>query len=225
MPCLALEPSLYPSDLLDGFTSIGGGRNWWAVHTKPRQEKSLARQLIAKRVPIYLPLVARQTLTSGRRKTSHSPLFSSYVFVYADEQERIKTLETKRVVQMLAAPDPVEIEQDLRNLKTLVESGAALTVESQLAKGTLVRVRTGCLQGLEGMIISRRGQNRLLVAVRFFQQGASVLIDDFQVEPISVLSASHPVVPASQIERGPRLSYSITGTGNGSSLAGVGDSL
>jgi hypothetical protein len=40
------------------------------------------------------------------------------------------------------------------------------------------------LAGLEGTIITRRGQTRLLVHVDFLQQGASVEIDDLCVEPI-----------------------------------------
>ena len=48
-----------------------------------------------------------------------------------------------------------------------------------------VRIRSGPLTGLEGLVIRRRGQDRLLVAVEFLQQGASVQIDDFEVERIS----------------------------------------
>jgi hypothetical protein len=36
--------------------------------------------------------------------------------------------------------------------------------------------------GLEGTIVSRRGEDRLLIAVNFLQQGVSIQISDFQVE-------------------------------------------
>ena len=61
---------------------------------------------------------------------------------------------------------------------------APLTIESRLEIGRRVRVKSGSLMGLEGEIISRRGENRLLIGVQFLQQGASILIRDFQVEPI-----------------------------------------
>jgi hypothetical protein len=47
-----------------------------------------------------------------------------------------------------------------------------------------VRVKAGMLRGQEGMIIRRQGETRLLVAVNFLQQGASVLLDDIAVEQL-----------------------------------------
>ena len=46
MPILAEEPELFPEDLLDR-PEVGqeDGKQWWVVHTRPRQEKSLARTL------------------------------------------------------------------------------------------------------------------------------------------------------------------------------------
>ena len=52
------------------------------------------------------------------------------------------------------------------------------------AAGQRVRVKNGSLLGIEGTIVCRRGEDRLLVAVEFLQQGVSILISDFQVEPI-----------------------------------------
>ena len=40
------------------------------------------------------------------------------------------------------------------------------------------------MAGLEGTVIKRHGETRLLVSVDFLQKGASVAIDDFQVEPL-----------------------------------------
>jgi len=40
------------------------------------------------------------------------------------------------------------------------------------------------MQGLEGVVIERKGKERLLVAVTMLQQGVSVNLDDCIVEPI-----------------------------------------
>ena len=40
------------------------------------------------------------------------------------------------------------------------------------------------MAGLEGTVIHRRGKTRLLVAVKMLQQGVSLEIDDFQLEPL-----------------------------------------
>ena len=70
---------------------------------------------------------------------------------------------------------------------SVVPSGAAevpLTPESYLEPGQRVRVKTGRFKGFEGTIIRRENEQRLLVAVNFLQQGASLLVEDFEVELI-----------------------------------------
>lgn len=184
MPILAAEPSVFPHDLLDNPPSLDDDRRWWAVYTKSRQEKSLSRQLHALEVPYYLPLVPRASLIGGRRVKSLLPLFGSYVFMYATDEERVQALATDRVAHLFIAPDSAVIARDLRRIRTLIASGAPLTVEARLETGQRVRVKNGSLMGLEGTIVARRGEDRLVVNVEFLQQGVSILISDFQVEPI-----------------------------------------
>ncbi len=185
MTILAPETCLFPEELLSGdFASNNCERRWWAVHSKSRQEKSIARQLLGMNVPFYLPLVQKTNLVRGRKVRSLLPLFASYMFVFGNEVERIKALSTKRIVRMLSVPDAEQMTRDLTKIHSLIDNGTPLTVEASLQPGQRVRVKTGSLQGLEGVIMSRRGEDRLLVAVQFLQQGVSILIQDFQVEPL-----------------------------------------
>ena len=69
-------------------------------------------------------------------------------------------------------------------MMVLIESDAPLTIERRLNAGRRVRVKTGAMAGVEGVVISRRGNNRLLVAVKLLQQGVSVDVDDFLLEPL-----------------------------------------
>jgi transcriptional antiterminator RfaH len=66
----------------------------------------------------------------------------------------------------------------------LIASGEPLTVEARLQRGQRVRLKSGALMGIEGTILERRGEQRLLVAVEFLQQGVSILINDYRVEPV-----------------------------------------
>ncbi len=59
-----------------------------------------------------------------------------------------------------------------------------LAVEERLAVGRRVRVTEGSMAGLEGTVVTQHRARRLLIAVDFLQQGVSVAIDDFMVEPI-----------------------------------------
>ena len=184
MPILGEEPNLYPDLLLEQPPQDLADRRWFALYTKARQEKSLARELLKYRVPFYLPLVNRTSISRGRRRTSRAPLFAGYVFLYGAEEERVRTLATNRISRVLPVENGEQLLFDLRQLRQLIAAGAPLTIESRLAPGRRVRVRQGAFAGLEGIILKRRGETRLLVSVNFLQQGASVEIDDFSLEPL-----------------------------------------
>jgi len=184
MPILSKEPSLYPETLLDEEVEQPGDRHWWVLYTKARQEKATARQLLGFRVPFYLPLIQKEGITRGRKTRSYIPLFAGYVFLFGTEEERIRSLTTNRISRVLSVDDPEQFVHDLRQLRQLIASDAPLTVESRLVPGNRDRVKQGPFADLEGVVLTRRGKTRLLVAVDFLQQGASVEIDDFQLEPI-----------------------------------------
>jgi transcriptional antiterminator RfaH len=186
MPILGEEPDVYPELLLDEPPSEAADRRWFAIYTKARQEKSLARELLKYRIPFYLPLVRKTSVSRGRRRTSRTPLFGGYVFLYGAEEERVRTLATNRVSRVLPVEDPEQLVFDLRQLRQLIVAGAPLTIESRLAPGRHVRVRQGAFAGVEGIVVKRRGETRLLVSINFLQQGASVEIDDFLLEPLEL---------------------------------------
>ncbi len=183
MPLLGQEPSLFPDSLLD--SAEGVDRNWMAAYTKPRQEKSLARELFRLQIPFYLPLVRRTLYHAERRRFSYTALFPGYVFLFASAAERLRVLATNRIVRILQVLDPVGLVRDLRQLRQLISSNAPLTIESRMSPGDRVRVRKGPFAGIEGTVVHRRGATRLLVSVDFLQRGASVEIDDFLLEPVS----------------------------------------
>jgi len=183
MPILKEEPSMYPETLLDGAMELAG-RRWLALYTKARQEKSLARELLKYRIPFYLPLVRKTNISRGRRRTSLVPLFAGYLFLYGSEEERVRALATNRISRILAVEEPDQLLFDLRQVHQLIAANAPLTVESRLGPGERVRVRQGAFAGLEGTVLKRRGETRLLVSINFLQQGASVEIDDFLLDPL-----------------------------------------
>jgi transcriptional antiterminator RfaH len=184
MPILKEEPNIHPETLLDAAPAEAADRRWLAIYTKVRQEKSLARELLKYRIPFYLPLVRKISVSRGRKRTSLVPLFGGYIFLFASEEERVRALTTNRISRILAVEDPEQLVFDLRQLRQLIAAGTPLTVESRLGPGRQVRVRQGAFAGLEGTVLKRRGQTRLLVSINFLQQGASVEIDDFMLDPL-----------------------------------------
>ena len=184
MPILGEEVSLYPLTLLDGTDGQAVDRQWWVLYTKARQEKAVARDLAAFGSPFYLPLVKKTFVHGGRTFRSYIPLFSGYVFLYGSDNERVRSLTTNRIARVLTVHDQDRLQHDLSQVRKLIAANVPLTVEGRLEPGDRVRVRHGTFAGLEGRVLFRRGQVRLVVSVNFLQQGASVEIEDFMLEPI-----------------------------------------
>jgi len=184
MPVLKQEVSLWPEDLLDGPPAEPSESRWWLLYTKARQEKSLARKLLSHSISFYSPLVRRTLLYNGRRINSFVPLFAGYVFLYGTPETLNCAWTTQSLSRVLLVDDQYRFRCDLERIHRLVSSNAPLTPESRLLPGKRVRVRSGPLLGVEGTVLSRRGEVRLLVAINFLQQGASVLLEDYMLEAI-----------------------------------------
>jgi transcription antitermination factor NusG len=184
MPILQAEPDLFPDNLLtEANPEALRERQWWALHVKPRQEKSLARQLFASRIPFYLPLQSRRLLVRGRVMTSRVPLFAGYLFLLGNRDDRVNALATARVVRSLPVADQDGLWRDLRQVHRLIRTGAPVTPEDRLAPGMAVEIRSGPLAGLRGKILEVASRRRFVVEVDFIQRGASVLMDDLCLAP------------------------------------------
>jgi transcriptional antiterminator RfaH len=158
--------------------------SWWLLYTKSRQEKMVADSLNAMGVQHYLPLIRRTSLSRGQRRVAEVPLFTGYVFVFGTNDDRVLALKTNRISTTQRVVDGERLQLDLRRIADLIDRGAPLTPEARLEPGQWVRVKCGPFVGMEGTVLKRRGKTRLLVAVDYLKQGASMEIDDFLLEPL-----------------------------------------
>ena len=151
-------------------------RTWWVVCARERQHQALASKLSQWRIPFYLPLAP---CTSDAATLGHSyvPLFGNLLFAFGSEEECRTVLATRMVSRILPVDDEDRLRQSLLDLHRLLDSGYALTMESPLPAGTKVRVAGGELKGLQGVLIERSGNERLLVAIDEIGQGVSISVD------------------------------------------------
>jgi transcription antitermination factor NusG len=188
MPILPKQRDIFPDDLLDTPHAVDGrachaGHDWIAFYTLSRREKDLMRRLEAAALPFYAPLVKRRLLSpGGRARLSYVPLFPGYVFSFVDDAQRRVALATNTIARWLPIQDATAFVADLRNIKRLIDTDRPLTPEARLEPGQPVRVRSGPLRGMEGMVVKRRGEQRLVVAVRFVNQGVSIELEDVDLE-------------------------------------------
>jgi len=189
MPILPKQPDLFPADLFERFAGAeleaAAGRRWLVYYTIARREKDLMRKLEAAGIPFFGPLIRRRLRSpGGRTRESFVPLFPGYVFSWTDDDQRRAALATNTVARWIPVGDERMLVDDLRAIRRLIECDQPLTPEARLEPGQPVRVRSGPLRDIEGTVIRRRGVERLLVAVRFLNQGASIELEDVDLEPI-----------------------------------------
>ena len=184
MPILAAEPCVFPTDLLTG-PSSGTAAEWRVLHTKPRQEKSLARELLAREIGYYLPTTRKANRSSGRIRMSGVPFFDGYMFLFADREQYLAALSTKRVVRSLSVSNPDILRRDLRRLQITLDSEMAVEREPSLLPGQLVEITEGLLVGLRGTIIRSTKGQRFVVSVNFIGQGASFTCDAMSFRPVT----------------------------------------
>lgn len=183
MPILPPEPDCHPIDLFQ--QDELAEQSWWLMYTKSRQEKQLMRRLRVIDVPHYGPQVAnRRRSPAGRIRITYAPLFTNYLFVCGGDEVRYDAICTGCVLKATPITDVVDFVADLRQIYDLINMGVPLTVESRLEPGQTVRVRNGSFAGYEGVVLRREQETRLLVSVKFMEQGVSVRLEDCQLELI-----------------------------------------
>jgi len=182
MPILQSEPDCFPDNLLADLSALPAA-TWWACYTRPRQEKQLMRSLREVEIAHYAPVISRRYRSpAGRLRESFLPLFANYVFLCGDDIARHEAVCSGCVSRTLPVIDPLALVEDLRRIQDLVRTGADLSPEATIDAGDLVRVRNGQFAGFEGVVIRRQQQTCLIVEVRFMNQGASVVLDDCQLD-------------------------------------------
>jgi transcription antitermination factor NusG len=193
MPILPAEPDCNPPNLWEdpAIHASNGETRWWCLHTKPRQEKATARDLKASGLVYYLPQVFKETHTpKGRKLKSIVPLFVGYLFLKGDEHARLAAFRAHRLVNVLDVVDQNAIATDLKQIHTMLSSGLPVIPEDVVQVGATVRITTGPLTGMVGKVIRRAKRDQFIAVVHFLGRGATVDLQDWQVELVSEGSRS-----------------------------------
>ncbi len=161
---------------------------WFAVHTRSRHEKQVAHLLAEKRLESFLPLRREVHRWKDRYKPVELPLFAGYVFVQLtqSDEDRLQVLKTFGVVRIVGfgrRDTPVPDEQ-IEMLRRLTASDATLHRHRYLRVGQRVRVISGTLAGMEGVLVRVKKADRLVVSIPAIRQAIAVELSGYEVLPI-----------------------------------------
>jgi len=161
-------------------------RCWYAVYTIVRHEKAVNNALRERELETFLPLREVTRQWKDRKKRVQLPLFPGYIFVHSTVSDRLSILKTPGIVRILGAsgkPLPVPDEQ-VAAIRKLLESRLPFDPYPYFNEGKKVFVIHGPLQGINGIILERRGFNKLILSVDLIKRAVSVEVDIESVELI-----------------------------------------
>jgi transcription antitermination factor NusG len=157
---------------------------WWVAHTKSRNEKALAHDLMCKQISYFLPMCWKVRRIRGRTIKSLLPLFGGYLFFCGQEMQRVEVLRTNRVANLIEAKNQQQLIEELSAIQQALGAGANLAPHDYIKAGQQCRVIGGPLAGLTGIVEQTRNSMRLVLQVKMLGQAASVEIGADMIEVI-----------------------------------------
>jgi transcriptional antiterminator RfaH len=143
-------------------------QSWYVVHSKPRKEHSVYKQLCAKSIEAYYPTIHVKPVNP--RTSKIRPFFPGYLFVRMDlggsDVGAARWLPgVKDLVPQGSEPIsiPDSIISELKRLVAIIDEGGSLDVE-YLKRGSLVQITDGPLVGHDVLFDMRfSGYDRVMI--------------------------------------------------------------
>ncbi len=162
--------------------------HWFAVYTCSHHEKRVALHLAGRQIESFLPLYAARHRWKNRcEAVVELPLFPNYVFVRMASRERVRILEVPGVLSLVGfgrRPTPLpdlEIEALRSGLgRRKIEPHPYLVI------GERVRIKAGAMMGMEGVLVRKKNNFRMVLALDVIMQSVAVEVDADDLEPAQI---------------------------------------
>lgn len=166
--------------------------SWHALYTRHQHEKVVAQALSGKGFEVFLPEYTSSRRWKDRCKEISLPLFPCYVFMRGGLDRMLNIVTTPGVHSLVGwAGRPAVIPQhEIDSVRRTVDSALPVEPHPFLKFGDRARVKSGPLEGIEGVLVRKNNGFRLVLSVDMFQKSVAVEVDINEVERV----ASNPTV-------------------------------
>lgn len=160
---------------------------WWALYTRHQHEKTVFNGLHAKGFEVFLPMYESLRRWKDRNKLLALPLFPCYVFVRGGLDRKLQVLTTPGIHKILYHGERVATipDQEIEAIRRSLDASFRVEPYPFLKSGDRVRVTRGTLEGVEGLLVRRKGLCRLILSVEMLAQSVAVEIDAADVVPVT----------------------------------------
>lgn len=159
---------------------------WYVLKVRSRAELTIGSLLDQKSYETFVPTYLEIRRYSDRLKKVDTPLFPGYVFCRLDAKNYLPVLTTPGVEYVLGSagePEPVP-EEEVSAIERVFHAGAKAHPWPYLKTGNRVRVEHGSFAGIDGIYVSDKGADRLVLSITMLQRSVSVEIDRDWVRPL-----------------------------------------
>jgi transcription antitermination factor NusG len=162
-------------------------QRWYAAYTCANHEKRVASELGARAVEHYLPLYGSVRRWRDRRVRLDLPLFPGYVFVRVALCDKLRVLQVPSLVHLVSFNgQPAALSDDeMEVLRRGLTEQLNAQPHPYLAVGRRVRVVSGPLAGLEGLIVRKKNRFRFVISLNLIMRSVSVELDDADIVPVN----------------------------------------
>ncbi|HPG10526.1 MAG TPA: UpxY family transcription antiterminator [Chitinophagaceae bacterium] len=134
-------------------------KRWLAVYTKPRWEKKVNKLFKEKGLESYCPLNKVRRKWSDRMKIVEEPLFKSYVFVKASNEDRTRVRMTNGAINFVywdGKPAIIKEKEIIAIKKFLNEHETVAAIPADVKINERVKITEGTLMDQEGKVLDIR---------------------------------------------------------------------
>lgn len=160
--------------------------HWFAVQTRHHHEKRIAERLNLAEMETFLPVHrAVHRWKNGVNKRLDLPLFPCYLFTRIKAAQRLRLLREPGIIAIAASntsPTPID-DAEISMLKLVAENVKAQP-HPYLALGQRVRITSGPLTGMEGILMRKKQELRVVISIEIIMRSITVEISEFEIEPV-----------------------------------------
>lgn len=157
---------------------------WFAAYTIPRHEKRVQELLTERGIENFLPIYrsARQWKKSCPAVLD-LPLFPTYVFVRIARVARGSVLSVPGVLSIVGSPrNPWPLpDSEMEALRLGIQT-RKIEPHTYLKFGERVRIKTGLMSGVEGILVRKKNEFRVVLTIDAIMRSVAVEIDLDDVE-------------------------------------------
>ena len=159
--------------------------HWYAAYTCANHEKRVAAQLDARAVEHFIPLYNSVRRWRDRRIHLALPLFPGYVFLRLALRDKLRVLQIPSLVHLVGFNgQPAALsDEEMEALRQGLTEQLNAQPHPYLKVGRRVRVVSGPLTGLEGIIVRKKNHLRFIISLNLIMRSVSVELDDADIVP------------------------------------------